>query len=186
LHRAGELTAIYIPTADDEALRDLVRAREDAVGLSTQAKHRLKAFLLRQGRRYPGRAGWTTPYRRWLADLSFPLAPQHIALQEYRDTIDETDRRVERLTDQLRQLTPAWRWAPVVDALQALRGVSFVTAVGLVAEVGDIRRFTHPRQLMAYLGLGCRASAGRCSTGKKRCRHPFCNEERAGERNSRR
>ena len=140
LHRAGELTAIYIPTPDDEALRDLVRAREDAVGLSTQAKHRLKAFLLRQGRRYPGRAGWTRPYRRWLADLSFPLAPQHIALQEYRDTIDETERRVERLTDQLRQLTPAWRWAPVVDALQALRGVSFVTAVGLVAEVGDIRR----------------------------------------------
>ena len=153
LHRAGELTAIYIPTPADEALRDLVRAREDAVGLSTQAKHRLKAFLLRQGRRYPGRAGWTRPYRRWLADLSFPLAPQHIALQEYRDTIDETERRVERLTDQLRQQTPAWRWAPVVDALQALRGVSFVTAVGLVVEVGDIRRFDHPRQLMAFLGL---------------------------------
>jgi transposase len=153
LHRAGELTAIYIPTPDDEALRDLVRAREDAVGLSTQAKHRLKAFLLRQGRRYPGRAGWTVPYRRWLADLSFPLAPQHIALQEYRDTIDETERRVERLTDQLRTHTPDWRWAPVVDALQALRGVSFVTAVGLVAEIGDIRRFTPPRELMAYLGL---------------------------------
>jgi transposase len=153
LHRAGELTPIYIPTPDDEALRDLVRAREDAVGLSTQAKHRLKAFLLRQGRRYPGRAGWTRAYRRWLADLSFPLAPQHIALQEYRDTIEETERRVERLTGQLRQLTPAWRWAPVVDALQALRGVSFVTAVGLVVEVGDIRRFDHPRQLMAFLGL---------------------------------
>jgi transposase len=153
LHRADELTAIYIPTADDEALRDLVRAREDAVGLCTQAKHRLKAFLLRQGRRSPGRAGWTRPYRCWLADLSFPLAPQHIALQEYRDTIDETERRVERLTDQLRQLAPTWRWAPVVDALQALRGVSFVTAVGLVAEIGDIRRFQHPRELMAYLGL---------------------------------
>src|SRR6185503_1243843 len=119
LHRAGELTEIYVPTPADEALRDLVRAREDAVGLSTQAKHRLKAFLLRQGRRYPGRAGWTRSYRRWLADLSFPLAPQHVALQEYRDTIDETDRRVERITEQLRQLTPAWRWAPVVDALQA-------------------------------------------------------------------
>ncbi len=153
LHRAGELTAIYIPTDTDEAMRDLVRAREDAGGLSTQAKHRLKAFLLRQGRRYPGRAGWTQAYRRWLADLSFPLAPQHIALQEYRDTIDETERRVERLTEQLRQHTPAWRWAPVVDALQALRGVSFVTAVGLVAEIGDIRRFDHPRHLMAFLGL---------------------------------
>ena len=115
LHR-GELTAIYIPTAEDEALRDLGRAREDAVGLSTQAKHRLKAFLLRQDRRYPGKAGWTQPYRRWLADLSFPLAPQHIALQ-------------------------------------AFRGVSFVTAVGLVTEIGDIRRFDHPRQLMAFLGL---------------------------------
>ena len=152
-HRAGELTAIYIPTADDEALRDLVRAREDAVGLSTPAKHRLKAVLLRQGRRYPGRAGWTQVYRRWRADLSVPLAPQHITLQEYRDTIDETEQRVGRLTDQLRAHTPAWRWAPVVDALQALRGVSFVTAVGLVAEVGDIRRFDHPRHLMAFLGL---------------------------------
>jgi transposase len=153
LHRAGELTAIYIPMPEDEALRDLVRAREDAVGLSTQAKHRLKAFLLRQGRRYPGRAGWTRPYRRWLADLSVSLAPQHIALQEYRDTIDEPERRVERLTEQLRQLTPAWRWAPVVDARQALRWMSFVTAVGLVTEIGDIRRFTHPRELMASLGL---------------------------------
>lgn len=153
LHRAGELTAIHVPTADDEALRDLVRAREDAVGVSTQAKHRLKAFLLRQGRRYAGRAGWTRPYRRWLAALSFPSAPQHIALQEYRDTLDETERRVDRLTEQLRQLVPQWRWAPVVEALQALRGVSFVTAAGLVAEVGDLRRFDHPRTLMAYLGL---------------------------------
>jgi transposase len=79
--------------------------------------------------------------------------PQHVTLQEYRDTIDETERRVERLTEQLHQLVPTWRWAPVVEALQALRGVSFVTAVGLVAEVGDLRRFTHPRYLMAYLGL---------------------------------
>ena len=123
------------------------------MGLSTHAKHRVKAFVLRQGRRYPGRAGWTRPYRRWLAALSVPLAPQHIAPQAYRDTIDETERRVERLTDQLRQLTPTWRWALVVEALQALRGVSFITAVGLVTEVGDIRRFAHSRALMAYLGL---------------------------------
>jgi len=146
-------TAIYIPTADDEALRDLVRAREDAVGLSTQAKHRLKAFLLRQGAAILGAPDGRRSIDVGWPILSFPLAPQHIAPQEYRDTIAETEQRVARLTDQLRTHTPGWRWAPVVDALQALRGVSFVTAVGLVAEVGDIRRFDHPRQLMAYLGL---------------------------------
>ena len=128
LHRAGELRAIYVPEATDEAMRDLVRGRDDAVVVGTQAKYRLKAFLLRQGRRYPGRAGWTTPYRRWLADLSFPTAAQHVALQEYRDTIDDTERRIDRLTEQLRQLAPTWRWAPVVDAFQALRGISFITA----------------------------------------------------------
>jgi transposase len=153
LHRAGELRAIYVPDATDEAMRDLVRGRDDAVVVGTQAKYRLKAFLLRQGRRYPGRAGWTIPYRRWLADLSFPTAAQHVALQEYRDTIDETERRITRLTEQLRQLAPTWRWAPVVDAFQALRGISFITAVGLVAELGDLTRFRQPRELMAYLGL---------------------------------
>lgn len=153
LHRAGELRAIYVPDATDEALRDLVRAREDAVTTGTQAKHRLKGFLLRQGRRYPGREGWPQPYRRWLTDLSFPDPAQHIALQEYRDAIDETDQRITRLSEQLRQLAPTWRWAPAVAALQALRGISFVTAVALVAELGDLRRFGHPRELMAYLGL---------------------------------
>jgi transposase len=153
LHRAGELRPIYVPDDTDEAMRDLVRAREDAVIVGIQAKHRLKAFLLRQGRRYPGRAGWTLAYRRWLTDLSFAQAAQHIALQEYRNTIDETERRQERLTEQLRQLASAWRWAPVVAALQALRGVSFITAVALIAELGDLTRFAHPRELMAYLGL---------------------------------
>jgi transposase len=153
LHRAGELRAIHIPDALDEAMRDLVRAREDAVVVATQAKYRLKAFLLRQGRRYPGREGRTLPYRRWLADLSFPSVAQHTALQEYRDAIDETERRITRLTEQLRQLAPAWRWAPLVAALQALRGVSFITAIGVVAELGDLSRFGHPRELMAFLGL---------------------------------
>ena len=153
LHRAGELRAIYVPDDTDEAMRDLVRAREDAVVVGTQAKYRLKAFLLRQGRRYPGREGWTLPYRRWLTDLSFPSGAQHIALQEYRDAIGETEQRIDRLTEQLRQLAPAWRWAPVVDAFQALRGVSFITGVSLVAELGDLKRFRQPRELMAYLGL---------------------------------
>src|SRR5262249_9756243 len=109
--------------------------------------------LLRQGRRYPGREGWTLPYRRWLADLSFADRAQQITLQEYRDTIEETETRVERLTEQLRQLAPTWRWASLVAALQTLRGVSFVTAVGLAAELGDLTRFRTPRELMAFLGL---------------------------------
>jgi transposase len=153
LHRAGELRAIHIPDATDEAMRDLVRAREDAVVVATQAKYRLKAFLLRQGRRYPGREGWTTAYRRWLADLSFASPAQHITLQEYRDTIDETERRLARLTEQLRQLAPPWRWAPLVAALQALRGVSFITAIGVVAELGDLSRFGQARDVMAFVGL---------------------------------
>jgi transposase len=138
LHRAGEWRALYVPDDADEAMRDLVRAREDAVVVGRQAKHRLKAFLLRQGRRYPGREGWTLPYRRWLADLSFPTPAQHVTLEEYRTTIDETERRIERVTEQLRQLAPTWRWARMVAALQALRGVSFITAVALVAELGDV------------------------------------------------
>ena len=123
LHGAGELRAIDSPDASDEAMRDVVRAREDAVGVGTQAKYRLKAFLLRQGRRYPGREGWTLPYRRWLTDLSFPNAAPHVALPEYRDAIDETARRLARLTQQLRQLAPTWRWAPVVAALSTARRV---------------------------------------------------------------
>jgi hypothetical protein len=104
LHRAGELRAIYVPNDADEAMRDLVRARADAVAVSLQAKYRWQAFLLRQGRRHPGRDGRTLAYRRWLTDLRFPSPPQHIALHEYRDTIDETERRFERFTEQLRQL----------------------------------------------------------------------------------
>ncbi len=153
LHRADELRPIYVPNENDEALRDLVRGREDAVVVGRQAKQRLKAFLLRHGLRYRGRAGWTGPYRRWLADLALGDPAPQIALQEYLATVEETEARVDRLTGQLHELVPAWRWAPVVDALQALRGISFVTATGLVAEIGDIRRFTRAPELMAYLGL---------------------------------
>jgi hypothetical protein len=86
----------------------------------------------------------TLSNERWLADRSFPSSPQHIALQEYRDTIDEAERRLARLSDQLRQLVPTWRWAPVVDALQALRGVSFVRRWGswrnwAISAVSNIR-----------------------------------------------
>ena len=154
LHRAGELTAIYIPTAEDEALRDLVRAREDAVGLSTQAKHRLKAFLLRQGRRYPGRAGWTRPYRRWLADLSFPLAPAtHRAAGVSATRSMRPNAASSGLPTNSGSSHPVGGGPRSWTRSRRCAGVSFVTAVGLVVEVGDIQRFDHPRQLMAFLGL---------------------------------
>ena len=153
LHRAGELRAIYIPSTDDEAFRDLVRAREDAVTSQSRARHRLKALLLRHGYRYEGRAAWTFRYRQWLSNLKFPTAAQQIAFQEYIDTIGEAERRVARLTEQIRALLPQWKRARVVAGLQALRGVSMVTAVTLVAEIGDITRFSNPRELMAYLGV---------------------------------
>jgi transposase len=153
LHRAGELRGIYIPGPDDEAFRDLVRAREDAVSSQSRARHRLKALLLRHGYRYTGRAAWTFRYRQWLSNVKFPTPAQQIAFQEYIDTIGEAERRVERLTEQIRDLLPTWRRGPVVSALQALRAVSMVTAVTLVAEIGDITRFSNPRELMAYLGL---------------------------------
>jgi transposase len=153
LHRAGELTAVYVPRQEDEAMRDLVRAREDAKEAERTAKQRLGAFLLRHGIRYTGKKAWTRPHRRWLSGLSFAHPAQQIAFQEYVDTIEECQKRVDRLTEQIRGLVPQWRLAPAVEAFQAMRGVSLIVAATVAAEVGDLSRFDTPRQLMAYLGL---------------------------------
>lgn len=153
LHRAGELRAIYVPSAEDEAVRDLVRAREDAVHDRRRARQRLKSFLLRHGIAYPARADWTRRHRNWLADRGFPFPAQQVAFQETLESINEADARVARLTTELEKLVPSWRRAKVVEALQVLKGISFVTAVTLVAEVGPFQRFDNPRPLMAFLGL---------------------------------
>ncbi len=153
LHRAGELTAVYVPREDDEAMRDLSRAREDAKRAETRARQQLQALLLRHDIRYTGRTPWSAPHLRWLADIKLPHPAQQITFQEYVTAIDEAAERVVRLTNQIAELLPAWRMAPVVEALQAMRGVALITAVCVVAEVGDLTRFTNPRQLMAYLGL---------------------------------
>ena len=109
--------------------------------------------MLRHGFRYAGRAGWTFRYRYWLAGLRFPHPAQQLAFQEYIDTIGEAEKRVARLTEEITKALEGWCRAPVVRALQALRGVSLLTAATLVAELGDIARFATPRELMAYLGL---------------------------------
>lgn len=153
LGRAGELTVIQVPSEEDEAMRDLTRGREDAVRALRIARQQLSAFLLRYGKRYPGKKPWTPAHLGWLADLSLPHPSQQIVLQEYIATVREGTERTVRMTDQILQLLPAWRWKPVVEALQALRGVAPLVAATTIAEIGDLSRFANPRRLMAYLGL---------------------------------
>ena len=153
LHRAGELTAVYVPDDQDEAMRDLSRAREDAVIAARKAKQRLKAFLLRNGVTYSGKSQWSKAYFNWLADIGMPHPAQQVALQEYINAVHETLGRVDRLTEQIRQMVPDWRLSPIVSALQSARGISLIAAATLVTEIGDLSRFDKPAQLMAYLGL---------------------------------
>lgn len=153
LARAGELTPIYVPDAQDEAMRDLVRTREDAVAMQRQARQRLQALLLRNEIRYVGKSAWTQAHRRWIAHLKLPSGPQQIAFEEYVQAVEEAGQRLVRLTRAIETELEHWRWRPVVEALQALRGVCAIHAVRIVAELGDLSRFQSPRSLMGYLGL---------------------------------
>lgn len=164
LARAGELAPVRVPEAADEAVRDLVRAREDAVREQRNARHRLKALLLRNGIAYAGKAAWTPAHLRWLASLKLPLAAQQIAFQEYLHSITESATRIARLEQALREQLPGWGLRPVVQALMAMRGMQLIAAMTLVAELQDFTRFAHPRQLMAYVGL----VPGEHSSGPKR------------------
>lgn len=153
LHRAGELTPIYVPQEEDEAMRDLTRGREDAIKAQRTARQRLGAILLRHGHSYSGESTWTQAHMRWLSDIKMPHPAQQITLQEYIHTVKESTERVARLTEQIQKLIPACRMAPVVRAIQALRGIADVTAATTMAEIGDLSRFENPKQLMGYLGL---------------------------------
>lgn len=153
LHRAGELTAVYIPSEEDEAIRDLTRSREDAVSHHKRTRLQMGAMLLRQNIRYTGKATWTPAHKRWLSEVVMPQPAQRIVFQEYLNAAEETHARVLRITEQVRQAATTWRMAPVVEALQALRGVSLIVAATTLAELGDLTRFDNPRQLMAFLGL---------------------------------
>lgn len=159
--RSGALHAVWIPDAGDEAIRDLSRAREDAIEARHQARLQLKSFLLRHDVRYAGKTSWGKAHYRWLAEQSFGASAAQTAFTEYCLTVQAADQRVQRLTQALEGSVTQWRFAEVVAALQALRGVAMVTAIGLVAEIGDFSRFEHPRKLMGYLGLvPCEHSSG--------------------------
>lgn len=153
LARAGELEPIYVPDVVDEALRDLVRAREDAVIMQRQVRHRLGALLLRNDIRYAGKTAWTEAHRRWISSVVLPQAAQRIAFEEYVQAVQESTERVRRLTQCIEQELVHWRWRPLVAALQACRGIQLIHAARIVAELGDLSRFSHPRQLMGYLGM---------------------------------
>ncbi len=153
LMRSGDLTPVYVPKVEDEAVRDLSRAREDALRDLKAAKFRLKAFLLRQDIRYAGSANWGPAHLRWLAAVGCPTPAQQIVFQEYVRAVTEHTERLGRLEQELQEQAHTWRLYPVVEALQALRGVQFTVAVTTVAELGDLTRFDNPRQLMKCLGL---------------------------------
>jgi transposase len=153
LLRAGELTAVYIPESTDEAIRDLCRARTDAVDDHRRCRHRLKGFLLRHGFRYQGKANWSQPHMRYLRELVLPHPAMKTILEEYLQGIDAAHARVERIEASMLTLLETWRLKPAVEALMAFRGFQLVASMITVSELGDIHRFSHPRQLMTYLGL---------------------------------
>ena len=178
LLRSGDLTRVYVPTVEDEAIRDLCRARDAARVTGKDAKLRLKAFLLRLGRHYVGRATWNDAHRRYLAKVVCPTPAQQIVFQESVRAVDEQVDRIQRLDAELVERAPVWRLYPVVQALQALRGVQFLVAITVVAELGDLTRFHNPRQLAAFVGLipseyssgGSRRQGGITKAGNGRAR----------------
>jgi len=162
--RAGDLSAVHVPTVEDEAFRDLARAWSAAREDLKAARCRLKSFLLSHGVHYLGRPDWGATHRRWLSTFSFDSAWQQLAFDEHRRTIEDRLAQCERLEAALREAVANWRFYPAVLALQAMRGIQFTSAVGLASEMGDLSRFEHPRQLMAWLGV----TPSEHSSGSKR------------------
>ena len=170
LFRAGELTPVYVPDREDEAIRDLSRAREDAMLVQKAARQRLKSFLLRHDIRYQGKTSWTEAHLRWLADeVRCPSPAQQIVFQEYVNTVTEAQHRLQRLNEQIEVFVKQWRLYPVVEALMSMRGVKMIVAVTVVSELGDLSRFDNPKQLMSFLGL----TPSEYSSGERQSRGPY-------------
>jgi transposase len=154
LHRGGLLTAVWVPDAAHEAMRDLIRARLAAVRTVRTARQQLSAFLLRHERLYPGnRKSWTKAHRGWLADQSFAHPAQQIVLEEGIEAVRLGEQRRDRVDDYLRAQIPNWSLFPLVRNLCALRGLDTIAGAGLAAAIGDPSRFSTASNFMAYLGL---------------------------------
>lgn len=150
--RSGDLTPVHVPDAATEAMRDLERARDDAKKTERVARHQLGKFLLRHGRTYPGRS-WTKAHLAWIKTQRFEQEAQQRVLEDAIKTVEDATARVESLTKSIGELIESWSLAPLVKALQALRGIRLITAVIIAAELGDFSRFASAPALMAYLGL---------------------------------
>ena len=151
--RAGDLTAVWVPDERHEAMRDLSRAREAARKDLKGKRQQVSSFMLRLGRHFPGKKTWGPAHMNWLMLQKLEHREQRIVLEELLGAVRQESERVERLEQAIRDAVPEWSLAEVVTALQAMRGIDLITAVTVLAEIGDLSRFQNPRELMGYLGL---------------------------------
>jgi transposase len=179
LHRAGDLTVIWVPDEAHEAMRDLVRARIAAMEAVKRYRQHLQSFLLRHGRIYPGKTHWTKMHLSWIRELKFTHPAHHILVEDHLAVIRDSQDRLARMEQQITLLLPNWSLAPLVCGIQAMRGLSQTAAVILAAEIGDFNRFAHPCQLVSYLGL----SPSEHSSGSRVLRGPIT---RTGSKHARR
>ena len=151
--RAGDLTAVWVPDPHHEAVRDLTRARGAAVREQRARRQQVSALLLRLGLHYPGNTTWGKAHMAWLAGQKLAHLEQRIALEEMLHAVRQAGDRIARLEQAIHAAVPDWSLAPSVTALMALRGIEFIAATTLLAEIGDLTRFRTPRELMAWLGM---------------------------------
>ena len=153
LLRAGELTAVWVPDARHEAMRELARARDSARQDLTRKRQQVSSMLLRMGLHYPGIRTWSARHRSWLANLKLEHAEHRFVLEELLVAERQAGERIGRLEQAIRDALGNWSLRDIVPALMAMRGIDMISAVTILAEIGDLTRFANPRQLMAYLGL---------------------------------
>jgi len=153
LHRAGELASVFVPDETDEAVRDLCRARVDAIDDRRRAKTRLLAMLRRLGFNYSGKTTWNDAHKRYLRDLSLPFPAHRVILEELIGQIDQLDARIARYESHMESLYANWRCKPIVDAVMGFKGFQMIAAMMIVSEVGDFVRFTHPMMVMMFMFL---------------------------------
>lgn len=160
----ANLSEVYVPSTEDESMRDLIRARTDMVNDLKSAKQRLNSFLLRHDQVYHGKR-WSRQHWHWLSERVFETTVQNVVLKQYMDAVEDRQNQLEYMEKQISEYLPKWGRYPVVQALQSLKGVRQITAMTMVAEIIDFKRFANPQQLFSWLGL---VPSENSSGGKRR------------------